>query len=88
MLYAFLISQIFQPPLGDFKNILHPKGLEKGHNGNKPNLSAQNNGYQHGENPFSPMPGFVSYQKSFSELLFVTLHGFQGIMGTHALGTL
>ena len=63
-------------------------GLEKGHSGNKPNLSARNNGYQHGEKPFSPVPGFVSYHKSFSELLFVTLHGFQGIRGTHALGTL
>ena len=68
MLYTFLISYIFQSPLKDFKNILHPKGLEKGHNGNKPNLSARNNGYQHREKPFSPLPGFVSYHKSLSEL--------------------
>ena len=38
------------------QNILHPKGLEKGHNGNKTSLSAPNNGYQHREKPFSPLP--------------------------------
>ena len=62
--------------------------MEKGHNGNKPNLRARNNGYQHGEKPFPSLPGFFSYHKSVSGLLFVTLHGFQGIRWTHAHGTL
>ena len=61
--------------------------MEKGHNGHKPNLSARNNGYQQGEKPFSPLPGFVSYHKSVSELLFMTLHGFIGHIGV-AINTL
>ena len=38
MLYTPLIHLIFLPSLTKFKNILHPESLEKGHNGNNPNL--------------------------------------------------
>ena len=68
----FIWFNVVHISLRDIKNILHPKGLEKGHNGNKPNLSARNNGYQHREKPFSPLPGFVSYDKSSSELFIST----------------
>ena len=45
----------------------HREYYPKGHNGNKPNLSARNNGYQHGEKPFSSLPGFFPITNQYRD---------------------
>ena len=59
MLYTPLIHLIFLPSLTNFKNILHPESLEKGHNGNNPNLCVWKIMDISREKSVFPIPGFI-----------------------------